>query len=158
MLFRSESFEDLFRLTLNCGIGDFLPADAAFPVKGKCARSALMSVRDCQAIVKKAAARSMCERHRLTWCPETGPVFQLEAAIHGDICRITLDTSGEALNKRGYRTWTGEAPIRETLAAAILKQSAWRPDSERDVLYDPCCGTGTFLIEAAMMQDRKSVV
>ena len=153
---RTETFEDLFQLTLNCGIGDLLPPDAAFPVKGKCARSALMSVRDCQAIVKKAAAQSMCKKHRMNWCPETGAVFQLEAAIHGDVCRITLDTSGEALNKRGYRTWTGEAPIRETLAAAILRLSPWRPDSGRDVLYDPCCGTGTFLIEAAMMQSHRA--
>ncbi len=153
---RTETFEDLFQLTLGCGIGSLLPADAAFPVKGKCVRSALMSVRDCQAIVKKAAAESMLRKHRMNWCPETGAVYQLEAAIHNDICRITLDTSGEALNKRGYRTWTGEAPIRETLAAAVLKLSPWHPDSERDILYDPCCGTGTFLIEAAMMQSHRA--
>ncbi len=153
---RTETFEDLFRLTKNCGIGDLLPKDAAFPVKGRCVRSRLMSVRDCQAIVKKAAAEDMCRRHHVTWCPETGAVYQLEAAIHGDNCRITLDTSGEALNKRGYRTWNGEAPIRETLAAAILKLSPWRPDSAMDMLCDPCCGTGTFLIEAAMMQSRRA--
>ncbi len=153
---RTETFEDLFRLTEDCGIGDLLPRDAAFPVKGKCVRSRLMSVRDCQAIVKKAAAGSMCRRHGITWCPETGAVYQLEAAIHRDVCRITLDTSGEALNKRGYRTWNGEAPIRETLAAALLKLSPWHPDSGRDLLYDPCCGTGTFLIEAALMQSGRA--
>ena len=153
---RTESFDDLFRLTEESGVAELLPGDASFPVRGKCVRSRLMSVRDCQAIVKKAAAEALKKKHRVSWCPESGAVYPLEAAIHGDICRLTLDTSGDALNKRGYRTWNGEAPIRETLAAAVLKSSPWRPDSEKDILYDPCCGTGTFLIEAAMMQSRRA--
>ena len=153
---RAETFEDLFRMTLESGIGDLLPRDAAFPVKGKCVRSRLMSVRDCQAVVKKAAAESMRRKHGLDRLPETGAAYQLETSVHEDIFRLTLDTSGDALNKRGYRTFNGEAPIRETLAAAILKLSPWRPEGEKDVLYDPCCGTGTFLIEAALMQSRRA--
>lgn len=73
-------------------------------------------------------------------------MYPIDVAIHSDRVRITLDTSGEALNRRGYRTWNGEAPLRETLAASLVELSPWRPGMR---LYDPCCGTGTLLIEAA---------
>ncbi len=108
-----------------------------------------MSVRDCQAIVKKAIAERLKKRYHLSWCEETGPEFAVDVSIHGDLARLTLDTSGDALNRRGYRTWNGEAPLRETLAAALVLLSPWR---EGMPLWDPCCGTGTLLIEAAYLR------
>ncbi len=149
---KTETFEDLYQLANGCHPGEILPANAAFPVKGKCVRSRLMSVSDCQAITKKALADALQKKYHMRWCPEDGAVYQVECAIHQDLCRITLDTSGIPLNKRGYRTWNGEAPIRETLAAALLKRSPWRYSDPNAVLADPCCGTGTFLVEAAFLQ------
>ena len=149
---KTETFEDLYQLANTCHPGEILPANAAFPVKGKCVRSRLMSVSDCKAITKKALADALQKKYHMRWCPEDGAVYQVECAIHQDNCRITLDTSGNPLNKRGYRTWNGEAPIRETLAAALLKLSPWRYSDPDAALADPCCGTGTFLIEAAFLQ------
>ncbi len=88
-----------------------------------------------------------------TGLPETGVTYPLDVSLHGDVARITLDACGEALNRRGYRTWNGEAPLRETLAAALLEISPWRPGL---ALHDPCCGTGTLLIEAAFKQARRA--
>ena len=85
--------------------------------------------------------------------PETGPRFQVDAALHNDIARVTLDLCGDALNRRGYRTWNGEAPLRETAAAALVTLSGWRGDTP---LHDPCCGTGTLLIEAAFRAARRA--
>ena len=143
------SFEDLFQLVTNLPWEDYLPKNARFPVSGKCARSQLMSVRDCQAITKKAIAERLKKHYRTSWCDETGPEFAVDVAVHGDIARLTLDTSGNALNRRGYRTWNGEAPLRETLAAALVMLSPWREDAP---LWDPCCGTGTLLIEGAYLR------
>jgi putative N6-adenine-specific DNA methylase len=86
------------------------------------------------------------ERRRVSALPETGVPYPVDIAIHNDRLRVTLDMSGDALNRRGYRTWNGEAPLRETLAAAMVDLSPWKPDMP---LYDPCCGTGTLLVEAA---------
>lgn len=110
-----------------------------------------MSVRDCQAITKKAIVEAMKAHYRMNWCPEDGPKFAVDVSIHQDVARLTIDTSGEALNRRGYRTWNGEAPLRETLAASLVHMSPWRPQGGM-ALHDPCCGTGTLLIEAAMIQ------
>lgn len=142
------SFEELFQFVLSLPFEDFLGKDAAFPVSGNCVRSQLMSVSDCQSITKKAIVERLKRKYRLTWFPETGSRYPINVAIHRDIAKVTIDTSGDALNKRGYRTWVGEAPIRETLAAALVRLSGWQPDQ---VFYDPCCGTGTLLIEAALL-------
>lgn len=105
------------------------------------------------AITKKAIIeRLKAATHRAVF-PETGAVYPIDVAIHSDRVRITLDTSGEALNRRGYRTWNGEAPLRETLAASLVELSPWRPGMR---LYDPCCGTGTLLIEAAFRQEHRA--
>lgn len=149
------SFEELFQLVRKCPWGDILPRNAAFPVSGKCARSTLMSVRDCQSITKKAIVEAMKQHYRMNWCPEDGPKYQVDVSIHQDVARITIDTSGEALNRRGYRTWNGEAPLRETMAAALVTMSPWRPFADM-ALHDPCCGTGTLLIEAAMIQSDRA--
>jgi len=93
----------------------------------------------------------MKSHYKINWCPEDGPRYQIDVSIHQDVARITVDTSGDALNKRGYRTWNGEAPLRETMAASLVQLSPWRAFSDM-ALHDPCCGTGTLLIEAAMIQ------
>ena len=142
-----RSFEELFQLVSAIRWEALLTRDAAMPVTGKCARSQLMSVRDCQAITKKAIVKRLQSAWRTERLPETGVAYPIDVSIHKDIARITLNMSGDALNRRGYRTWNGEAPLRETLAAALVQLSPWRAGMP---LYDPCCGTGTLLIEAAM--------
>ena len=147
------SFEELFQLVLSLPWEDYLPKNARFPVNGKCARSQLMSVRDCQAITKKAIVERLKRHYKTQWFDETGPEYAIDVSIHGDLARLTLDTSGNALNKRGYRTWNGEAPLRETLAAALVMLAPWR---EGMPLHDPCCGTGTLLIEAAYLRSHRA--
>jgi putative N6-adenine-specific DNA methylase len=146
--FPAESFDQLFEGVRALPWHDWLPREAAFPVSGKCVRAQLMSVSDCQAITKKAIVEKMKTRYNLAKFPETGAVFPIEVSVRGGEATITIDTSGEALNRRGYRTWNGEAPLRETLAAAMISLSGWRGDAP---LHDPMCGTGTLLIEAAMI-------
>ena len=142
----ARSFEELFQLVRSAPWESVLPPDAAIPVSGRCARSQLMSVRDCQAITKKAIVDRMLQGHRVRTLPETGARYAVDVALHGDVARLTLDLCGDALNRRGYRTWNGEAPLRETAAAALVRLSTWR---YQEPLHDPCCGTGTLLIEAA---------
>ena len=149
----ARTFEELFQLVKSIVWEELLPRDARFPVTGKCARSQLMSVRDCQAITKKAIVERLRHAWHVDWLPETGVTYPLDVSLHGDVARITLDACGEALNRRGYRTWNGEAPLRETLAASLLEISPWRPGL---ALHDPCCGTGTLLIEAAFKQARRA--
>ena len=148
-----HTFEELFQAVGSIPWETMLPRDASIPVAGKCVRSQLMSVRDCQAVAKKAIVNRLMDRFRVGVLPETGVPYPVEVAIHADHLRVTLDMSGEALNRRGYRTWNGEAPLRETLAAALVELSHWKPDQP---LYDPCCGTGTLLIEAAMRATRRA--
>ena len=147
------SFEELFQLVLSLPWEDYLPKNARFPVSGKCARSQLMSVRDCQAITKKAIVERLKRHYKTQWFDESGPEFAVDVSIHGDVARLTLDTSGAALNRRGYRTWNGEAPLRETLAAALVMLAPWQ---ENMPLYDPCCGTGTILIEGAYLRANRA--
>ena len=141
-----RSFDELFRFVNSLPWEEILPADARILVSGQCARSRLMSVRDCQAITKKAIIERLRHYSGSSRFPETGDPYPIAVALHADVARITLNTSGDALNRRGYRTWNGEAPLRETLAAAMIELSPWRPGLP---LYDPCCGTGTIPIEAA---------
>ena len=150
---KCETFEELFQLVRRAPWEEILPRDAKIPVSGRCARSKLMSVRDCQAITKKAIVDKMMSAFHTRMLPESGARFQVDVALHGDIARVTLDACGDALNRRGYRTWNGEAPLRETMAAALVRMSAWR---EGQPLHDPCCGTGTLLIEAAFRAARRA--
>ncbi|MBQ4086488.1 MAG: class I SAM-dependent RNA methyltransferase [Clostridia bacterium] len=144
----AKTFEDLFQLAGNTPWEKWLPKDAKFPVRAQCARSQIMSPSDCQAIVKKAIAGRLSRAYRCEWMPETGAVYQVDVSIRRDQVLICLDSSGDALNKRGYRTWNGEAPLRETLAASLLSISPWHPGI---AFCDPMCGTGTIAIEAALM-------
>ncbi|GHU65257.1 RNA methyltransferase [Clostridia bacterium] len=145
------TFDQLFEGTKALPWLDLLPRDARVPVSGKCVRAQLMSVSDCQAIVKKAIVDKL--RQRAANVPETGAVFPVEVSVRGDEATLTLDTSGEALNRRGYRTWNGEAPLRETLAAALVLMSGWRSGLP---LQDPMCGTGTITLEAALIAQRRA--
>jgi len=144
---KAESFEDLFQLAGSVAWERFIPRDGRVHVSGKCVRSRLMSVRDCQAVSKKAIVQRLMQKLRVNTLPETGVTFPVDIAVVNDLARITLDLSGDALNRRGYRTWNGEAPLRETLAASLVDLSPWRRGMR---LYDPCCGTGTLMIEAAI--------
>lgn len=151
--FEARSFEELFEGVKALPWEDFISRNTRFPVSGKCARSQLMSVRDCQAITKKAIVERLKARYRADWFEESEETVAIDVSLHGDIAQLTLDASGVALNRRGYRTWNGEAPLRETLAAALVSLSPWRPGMR---LHDPMCGTGTLMIEAAMRMANRA--
>lgn len=146
--FEARDFEELFQGTLSVRWEDFLPQNAKMHVIGKSIKSTLYSVPDCQSIVKKAVVEAMKRKYRKNWFEEDGPLFRIEISLLKDTASLTIDTSGAGLHKRGYRTAGGEAPLRETLAAAIIKLSRWRADR---VFADPLCGSGTFPIEAALI-------
>lgn len=148
-----RSFEALFQQVGAIPWEKLLTPDARINVSGKCARSQLMSIRDCQSITKKAIIERLRRMTGRSVFPETGIAYPIDVSLHGDIARITLDMSGDALNRRGYRTWNGEAPLRETLAASLVELSPWRPGMR---LHDPCCGTGTLLIEAAFREGHRA--
>lgn len=148
-----RTFEALFQMVKGIPWEKLLPIDARINVSGKCARSQLMSVRDCQSITKKAIIERLRVATGASFFPETGTAFPIDVNLHGDVARVTLDLSGDALHKRGYRTWNGEAPLRETLAASLVELSPWRPGMR---LHDPCCGTGTLLVEAAFRAGHRA--
>ena len=146
---KCESFEALFQLVSSVPWEIYAAGTEAFNVSAQCARSRLMSPRDCQSITKKAILERIKKKTGRNVFPEKGAAFPVHISVHGDLARVLLDTSGSSLSRRGYRTWNGEAPLRETLAAALVEFSPWRPGMP---LYDPCCGTGTLMIEAALRQ------
>lgn len=145
--FRAVTFEELFSGVKNIPLEDFIGIKDAFPVKGHSLNSKLRSVPDCQSIVKKAAVERLKQKYHVGWFEETGAVHQLQFNIMKDIVTLYLDTSGVGLHKRGYRRNANAAPIRETLAAGIIDLARVRSNSR---VYDPFCGSGTFLIESAM--------
>ncbi|WP_035053054.1 THUMP domain-containing class I SAM-dependent RNA methyltransferase [Carnobacterium pleistocenium] len=147
--FDAYEFDELFEKTKALPWEDLLPMDANFPVAGKSIKSKLYSVSDCQALVKKAIVNRLSEvYHRNTRLPETGSLYQLEVALLKDKVTLTLDTTGPSLFKRGYRTAKGGAPLKENMAAALVQLTNWRKDRP---FYDPVCGSGTIVIEAALM-------
>ena len=151
--FPARSFEELFQGVYRCPLERYIPKDGAFPVKGHCLNSQLMSVPDCQAIIKKAASRRLGEKYGVSWLPETGNKFQLQFSIMNDRAQLYLDTSGPGLHKRGYRANGNDAPLRETLAAAMVMLTRYRG---REFFWDPFCGSGTIPIEAAMIAKNKA--
>lgn len=146
--FEARTYEELFQGVKAIEWEKLMPEDACFPIRAKCVRSQLMSPSDVQKIGKRAMVERMKQAYGVDWFSETGATFQVDISIRNDKVTVAIDASGEALSKRGYRTWNGEAPLRETLAAALVLQSGWHPWQP---LYDPCCGTGTILIEAAFI-------
>lgn len=146
--FKAYTFDELFEKTKALAWENIIPADGEFPVNGKSVKSKLFSISDCQSIVKKAIVERLKQKYKVDWFEETGSLYKIEISMFKDIATITIDTSGEGLHKRGYRGRAGDAPIKETLAAAMVKLSYWTPSR---LLYDPFCGSGTILIEAAMI-------
>lgn len=146
--FQAKTFEELFQGVYRANLEDYIPKDGAFPVKGHCLNSQLMSVPDCQAIIKKAASRRLGEKYGVSWLPETGAKYQLQFSLMNDRTQLYLDTSGPGLHKRGYRANGNDAPLRETLAAAMVTLAHYRG---REFLWDPFCGSGTIPIEAALI-------
>lgn len=146
--FQAVTFEELFEKTKKIRWGEWLGKDAAFPVKGHSLKSKLASERDCQSIIKKAIAVSMTEHYKISWFEETGPIYQIQFALMKDRVTLMIDTSGEPLHKRGYRRNSNAAPLRETIAAAMVMMSYWRYERP---LADTFCGSGTIPIEAAML-------
>ena len=147
--FKAETFEELFQGTRNIPWEDFIPEDGKFWVaKASSIKSKLFSPSDIQSIMKKAMVERMKSRYGVTWFPENGASYPLRVFLYKDMVTVGIDTSGESLHKRGYRTLTSKAPITETLAAALILLTPWNRDR---ILVDPFCGSGTFPIEAAMM-------
>ncbi len=144
--FEVHSFEDLYQGVKKVALEELIPRDGAFPVKGYSLSSQLHSVPDCQAIVKKAAVDRLGQHYGLQWLPETGNPYQLRFSIMKDVCELYLDTSGQSLHKRGYRAVGNDAPLHETMAAAMVTLARYRG---RDFFWDPFCGSGTIVIEAA---------
>ena len=147
--FQARTFEELFQGVYHADLEAYIPMDGQFPVKGHCLNSQLMSVSDCQAIIKKAASRRLGEKYGVSWLPETSPVkYQLHFTILNDQVTLSLDTSGQGLHKRGYRAVGNDAPLHETLAAGMIQLTRYRG---REFFWDPFCGSGTIPIEAALI-------
>lgn len=147
--FKATDFDSLFEQTKALPWDDYIPLDGAFPVAGKSQKSKLYSVPDVQRIVNKAIATKLQEvYHKRGHLPETGAKYPIEVAINKDKVLLTIDTTGDSLFKRGYRTGKGPAPLKENLAAALIKLTTWFPDKP---FVDPTCGSGTLPIEAALI-------
>ncbi|MBM4235761.1 MAG: class I SAM-dependent RNA methyltransferase [Firmicutes bacterium] len=146
--FKATTFDQLFEQTMALPWSELIPENAAFPVDGKSVQSTLFSISDCQAIVKKAIVESMKKHYKTSWFKEDGPLYRIEISMLRDIATLTIDTSGAGLHKRGYREAGSGAPLRETLAAALVLIARWQPGIS---LIDPFCGSGTIPIEAALI-------
>lgn len=146
--FEAKSFEELFQGTKAVNWGEIIPENGMMHITGKSIKSQLHSVPDCQGIVKKAVIESMKNTYNKEWFDEDGPVYKIEVGILKDLVTLTIDTTGPGLHKRGYRGLAGDAPLKETLAAAMVLISKW--DSSH-VLSDVFCGSGTIPIEAALI-------
>ncbi|MDK3865754.1 class I SAM-dependent RNA methyltransferase [Staphylococcus pseudintermedius] len=147
--FEAVTFHSLFEQTKNLPWEQFIPTDGQFPVQGRSLKSKLFSVPDVQAITKKAIVERLKNAHQVSgWLDESGAKYPVEVAILKDKVLLTIDTSGSGLNKRGYRLAQGEAPIKETLAASLVKLANWTGDTP---LIDPFCGSGTIAIEACLI-------
>ncbi|HAR6206489.1 class I SAM-dependent RNA methyltransferase [Staphylococcus pseudintermedius] len=147
--FEAVTFDSLFEQTKNLQWEQFIPTDGQFPVQGRSLKSKLFSVPDVQAITKKAIVERLKNAHQVSgWLDESGAKYPVEVAILKDKVLLTIDTSGSGLNKRGYRLAQGEAPIKETLAASLVKLANWTGDTP---LIDPFCGSGTIAIEACLI-------
>lgn len=145
---KAITFDELFEKTKALPWDEWLPEDANFVVEGKSINSKLFSISDCQRIAEKAIVEKLKTKYDTNWFEKTGAKYTIEVALLKDIATLTIDTSGAGLHKRGYRDRQGTAPIKETLAAAMVLLSFWNKDR---VLFDPFCGSGTIPIEAAMI-------
>ena len=147
--FPAGTFEELFQGTKSIPWEEYIPKDGKFWVaKASSIKRRLFSPSDIQSIMKKAMVERMKSHYGVSWFPETGAAFPIRVFLYKDMVTVGIDTTGESLHKRGYRTLTSKAPITETLAAALIMLTPWKADR---ILVDPFCGSGTFPIEAAMI-------
>ncbi|MCL2048440.1 MAG: class I SAM-dependent RNA methyltransferase [Defluviitaleaceae bacterium] len=148
--FPATTFDELFERTKALPWEDWIPADGKFTVTGKSVRSGLFSVPDVQSIVKKAVVEKLKQKYKTNWFKETGAEYTIQAALLKDTATLTIDTTGvgNGLHKRGYRARATRAPMKETMAAALIELSQYRGNR---AFLDPCCGSGTLPIEAALM-------
>jgi len=146
--FKADTFEALFQGVRRVDWAAYIPQEGTFPVNAKSVKSTLFSLSDIQSISKKAIVEKLKETYATEWFKETGPRYSILISILKDQVLVLLDTSGDGLHKRGYREKGNEAPLKETLAAALVQISRWKPFIP---LIDPLCGSGTLLIEAAMI-------
>ena len=146
--FEAKNFDTLFEQTYALPWEEWITEDGEFTVSGSSVKSLLESVPACQSIVKKAIVERLSEEYDTDWFEETGAEFPVKVSLRNDVATLTLDTSGSGLNRRGYRKQAGRAAIKETLAAALVQLSFW---NKSRLLVDPMCGSGTILIEAAMI-------
>lgn len=151
--FRATTFDMLFEGVRALPWETFIPSQGAFPVKGHALSSALHSIPDCQKIIKKAVVNRLSAQYGVSWLEETGAKYQIQFAIMHDQVDVYLDTSGAGLHKRGYRPQASIAPLRETLAAAMVKVARYRG---REMFLDPFCGSGTIAIEAALQSMHRA--
>ena len=149
--FTAVTFDELFEQTKTIPWENWITPDGKFTVNGKSVKSTLGSISACQSIVKKAVVERLKSAYHQEWFEETGADFTIQVALLKDVVTLTIDTSGSGLNRRGYRIHTGSAALKETLASALVQLSFW--DKNR-LLVDPMCGSGTILIEAAMLGRR----
>ncbi|AXI09318.1 RNA methyltransferase [Oceanobacillus zhaokaii] len=147
--FTATTFDELFESTKALPWEEFIAEDGQFPVSGKSIKSQLHSVPDCQKIVKKSIAERLKLKYGMvSKMPETGALYKIEVALLKDEVTLTLDTSGTGLHKRGYRVGQGDAPLKETMAAALVLLTNWKAEY---TFIDPFCGSGTIPIEAALI-------
>lgn len=146
--FDAVTFTELFDGVKALPWEDYIGRDDAFPVNGWSINSQLFSIPDCQSIIKKAIVERLKTKYKISYFAETGPEYKIRFSIHKNVVTMMIDTSGEGLHKRGYRRNSNEAPLKETLGAAMCDLARIYPDT---LLFDPFCGSGTLLIESALM-------
>lgn len=146
--FKALEFEELYQQTRGIAWEELIPLDGNFPVTGTSVKSTLFSVPACQSVVKKAIVDRLADFYCVETLPETGAEYKVRMTILKDRVTLAVDTTGAGLHKRGYRVSDVDAPIKETLAAAMVQLSFWRAGR---YLVDPCCGSGTIPIEAALI-------
>lgn len=151
--FKATTFDELFENTKALPWELFLERDSEFPVKGYSLNSTLFSVSDCQKIIKKAVVEHLKTRYQLEWFPESGVRYQIQFSIMKDEVSMCLDTTGDGLHKRGYRPAHNAAPLKETLAAAMVSLARYRGKED---FVDPFCGSGTIPIEAALIAKNRA--
>ncbi len=146
--FSAVTFTELFEGVKSLPWEDFIGKDDAFPVNGWSINSQLFSIPDCQSIIKKAIVERLKTKYKMNIFPETGSLYKIRFSIMKNQVTMMIDTSGDGLHKRGYRRNSNDAPLKETLAAAMCDLARIYPDT---IFFDPFCGSGTLLIESAMM-------
>lgn len=146
--FQAYEFEELFQQIKGIAWEEWIPIDGRFVMNGSSVKSKLSSVPACQSVAEKAVIERLKEVYGVEHFEKSGALYDIKITLLKDRVTVTLDTTGVGLHKRGYRQHSVEAPIKETLAAAMIELSFWNKDR---ILSDPCCGSGTIPIEAAMI-------